>query len=624
MVFLSVAELYTGYRHMLSRSVGDANTVVIFVAPDCDALCAMRILMSLLKSDFIPMEVEPVAGFSDMEAARDRLVEGRPDVRSVFMINCGNVVDLAEFFDGCNSAMFYVVDHHRPFDLNNVYLSKNVVLFDDGYPHDDIPTQENLELLLREGDAEGDDDDEGEEDDEAEGDDMGDDGDLMSKQASADGSEGEGGDEGDDEGNSRRDRDSQDERLSKRQKIKAHQQQSPELRARIRRAQRVINKYYGGASHGSSSASLMYLMATQLGKASNELLWLAIVGLTDMYFHERISSERYEAETVQFRLQVKDRNEDDARIDWAGTLERADDHIACISDFRFSQLRHWSLYESMYYSPFVAARLGIWKDHGRRKLETFLATMGIPLIHAQQNYSSMRTSFKEVLRDQLSEYADSFGLYDLSFPSFSRRVGYAEEVSASDVVHSICALLESQTGDDAKGHDWRDSFWRASSALLSNHVEELKRGLELSIEVQKAIINQGTAMLEKKALVNTGAFRYAYLTEGSRHFFDNSLALIRLAHFLVDIQRQTAKQLKPFVLASLNQANNTYLIVGVCGTEEFGTVIRNDFGKYFRIAATNSRAQVEHDSFDTCSIVVDKNDMPLFMDRLHQELTYAV
>ncbi|CAM9761204.1 unnamed protein product, partial [Laminaria digitata] len=46
-----------------------------------------------------------------------------------------------------------------------------------------------------------------------------------------------------------------------------------------------IRQYYNGASHGSASAVQLFAMAMQLNKDTNDLLWLAIVGLTDQYIH---------------------------------------------------------------------------------------------------------------------------------------------------------------------------------------------------------------------------------------------------------------------------------------------------------------------------------------------------
>jgi cell division control protein 45 len=36
------------------------------------------------------------------------------------------------------------------------------------------------------------------------------------------------------------------------------------------------------------------------------------------------------------------------------------------NDFRFMLLRHWNLYESMYYSNYVAAKFGVWWETGKK------------------------------------------------------------------------------------------------------------------------------------------------------------------------------------------------------------------------------------------------------------------
>lgn len=57
--------------------------------------------------------------------------------------------------------------------------------------------------------------------------------------------------------------------------------------------------------------------------------------------------------------------------------------------FRFMLMRHWTLYDSMYYSNYLAPRLGIWNESGRKELHRFIALMGIPLDEAQQKYKYM-------------------------------------------------------------------------------------------------------------------------------------------------------------------------------------------------------------------------------------------
>ena len=50
-----------------------------------------------------------------------------------------------------------------------------------------------------------------------------------------------------------------------------------------------------------------------------------------------------------------------------------------VEDFRFALMRHWSLYDAMLHSTYVAVRLQTWTDHGRRRLQELLARMGFLL-----------------------------------------------------------------------------------------------------------------------------------------------------------------------------------------------------------------------------------------------------
>jgi cell division control protein 45 len=72
------------------------------------------------------------------------------------------------------------------------------------------------------------------------------------------------------------------------------------------------------------------------------------------------------------------------RDDVSGTQEvvlDSDTTIKYVDDYRFMLYRHWTLYDSMYHSPYVATRLGIWKETGRKKLQTMLARLGFAFIY---------------------------------------------------------------------------------------------------------------------------------------------------------------------------------------------------------------------------------------------------
>jgi len=52
-----------------------ACTVLVFVAPNCDAMCACRILSYMLRADAISYKIKPVAGYGDIAAANEELIK---------------------------------------------------------------------------------------------------------------------------------------------------------------------------------------------------------------------------------------------------------------------------------------------------------------------------------------------------------------------------------------------------------------------------------------------------------------------------------------------------------------------------------------------------------------------
>ena len=108
---------------------GGACTVLILVAPDCDAVCACHILTRLLRDDNIPFKVTPVSGYGDVAAATSDASDEYSETRSVIMLNCGGTVNLEQVF-GASAATVFVVDSHRPLHLRNVHSGGKVVVLD--------------------------------------------------------------------------------------------------------------------------------------------------------------------------------------------------------------------------------------------------------------------------------------------------------------------------------------------------------------------------------------------------------------------------------------------------------------------------------------------------------------
>ncbi|TKA34226.1 hypothetical protein B0A50_00206 [Salinomyces thailandicus] len=127
------------YTRLIATSTPTQPPLLILTALTVDALCAVRILTALLKRDFLPHTLVPVAGYADLQAAGERLV--RPLRRGtggeggrVICIGCGGGVDLGELLLGLeedgeeeegeergHGVEVWVVDARRPWNLENVF-----------------------------------------------------------------------------------------------------------------------------------------------------------------------------------------------------------------------------------------------------------------------------------------------------------------------------------------------------------------------------------------------------------------------------------------------------------------------------------------------------------------------
>lgn len=265
------------------------------------------------------------------------------------------------------------------------------------------------------------------------------------------------------------------------------------LRRRLLRLRRkyeaVLGNYYDlGNSYAEPVSSLMYSLASELGREDNDLLWLAIIGVgsLDLYGRSMIGvgithtaddggsgptgwgGERVERIRQVLRDEVRRLNpptlsETGHEINRGGaeawdvipTHARSptDTSIRLSPEPRFLLIRHWSLYDSMLHSPYLSARLHVWSDAGKKRLHKLLAKMGVSLTQCKQHYTHMDMDLKRGLRARLLKYAPVYGLDGLVPPEtsltrgregwgFVRNWGFKACLSATDVGVIIGAILE--------------------------------------------------------------------------------------------------------------------------------------------------------------------------------------
>ncbi|KAI9882364.1 MAG: hypothetical protein M1823_005887 [Watsoniomyces obsoletus] len=549
------------YLHLLRTHHPLSPPVLLLVALEPDSLCACRILTTLLKRDYIPHKIQPIAGYGDLASAGEGMV--RPMRTSeggnggvVVCLGVGGLVDLGavlgiESEEGdLGGVEVWVVDARRPWNLGNVFGGMShldeqqsrrrgvdrgrieqsyhpgqggIIVFDDGDIDEELGAEREAYCALAQmPDVDDDGEDSDDEDDESIND-----GRTRRKRKSCSDAGEEDSEEEDIQRPQRRRRTddsfvfapsrsrSASPRILDSNTTSPPADPSPRaLRRRLRRLRRkhqdVLHKYYElGNSYSEPVSSLMYSLASELGREDNDLLWLSIIGVgsLDLYGRSMIGvgithtaddsglvagpgwgGERIERIRQILRDEVRRLNP--PTLSEAGPMNRlgeggmdaiptharspTDTAIRLSPEPHFLLIRHWSLYDSMLHSPYLSARLHIWSDAGRKRLHKLLAKMGVSLTQCKQSYTHMDMDLKRGLRARLRKYAPVYGLDGLVPPEasaargregwgFVRNWGFKACLSSADVGVIIGAILEVGKGvvmssgqermDRARGED---------------------------------------------------------------------------------------------------------------------------------------------------------------------------
>lgn len=419
-------------------------------------------------------------------------------------------------------------------------------------------------------------------------------------------------------------------------------QTAKQLRKRLRKLRQehetVLAQYNSlGTSYSEPVSTLTYSLATDLGREDNDILWLAIIGATSLELSghtsaglgtsvSRTTTRPYDqhrswrmtrsAQThLLLRDEVKRLNPPPAdrsptiSPSAGGTNSPSDTSIRLSPDPRFLLLRHWSLYDSMLHSPYLAARLHVWNESGVKRLHKMLAKMGVSLSQCKQTYTHMDMELKKILRERLLKYAGVYGLDDMvptgvgraSYEqegwSFIRSWGWKAQLSAVDVGVILGAILDVGTSNAAitstpsstyagssqstnameeipdRSETLIPRFFAAYDALAPNHPTHLLASIPAAQHLLRSILRTGSSLLVKHQIRHLRAFRMGVVKEGpDLALFANSPgALVKLALWLGEAVAVSERDKKgsepptPLVLAALDEARGTYVVVGTGG-----------------------------------------------------------
>jgi cell division control protein 45 len=409
----------------------------------------------------------------------------------------------------------------------------------------------------------------------------------------------------------------------------------------------VLDGYFQlGTSYSEPISSLMYSLASDLGREDNDLLWLTIVGVSSLelsgqtssgvststssnhnkmspFHHQSWRMTRSSRLYALLRDEVRRLNLPPSRDSTASSS--SDTSIRLTPDPRFILLRHWSLYDSMLHSPYLASRLHLWNETGIKRLHKLLAKMGVSLSQCKQSYTHMDISLKKNLRENLLKYAAIYGLDDLvpegtgSGPTshegwgFLRSWGWKAQLSAIDVGVVVGAILEvghtrgpasdqtttsassesrnaegeTETPTTAAGTIPEDRstsllprFYAAYDALAPTHPAKLIEAIPLAQHLLRAILRTGSSLLAKHQIRHLRAFRMGVVKDGPdlSLFASSPAALVKLALWVGEAVAVSQREKKggggggggesnatPLVLAALDELRGTYIVVGTGG-----------------------------------------------------------
>nr|AAC67521.1 Cdc45 [Homo sapiens]6XTX_E Chain E, Cell division control protein 45 homolog [Homo sapiens]6XTY_E Chain E, Cell division control protein 45 homolog [Homo sapiens] len=549
--------------------VVQSQRVLLFVASDVDALCACKILQALFQCDHVQYTLVPVSGWQELETA---FLEHKEQFHYFILINCGANVDLLDILQPDEDTIFFVCDTHRPVNVVNVYNDTQIKLLIKQDDDLEVPAYEDI---FRDE----------EEDEEHSGND-------------SDGSE------------------PSEKRTRLEEEIVEQTMRRRQRREWEARRRDILFDYEQYEYHGTSSAMVMFELAWMLSKDLNDMLWWAIVGLTDQWVQDKITQMKYVTDVGVLQRHVSrhnHRNEDEEN-----TLSVDCTRISFEYDLRLVLYQHWSLHDSLCNTSYTAARFKLWSVHGQKRLQEFLADMGLPLKQVKQKFQAMDISLKENLREMIEQSANKFGMKDMRVQTFSIHFGFKHKFLASDVVFATMSLMESPEKDGSG----TDHFIQALDSLSRSNLDKLYHGLELAKKQLRATQQTIASCLCTNLVISQGPFLYCSLMEGTPDVMlfsrPASLSLLSkhlLKSFVCSTKNRRCKLLPLVMAAPLSMEHGTVTVVGI-PPETDSSDRKNFFGRAFEKAAESTSSRMLHNHFDLSVIELKAEDRSKFLDAL--------
>ncbi|GIY16649.1 cell division control protein 45 homolog [Caerostris extrusa] len=527
------------------------NRVLLLAGCDVDAICATKILQYLFQCDNILYTLIPVYGKQSLEEA---FIRHKDQTKCVVMLNCGCKIDIVETLDPPEDMVFFIADSHRPINVYNIYSESQIRLLMNLEDCEGIPAYNDI---FRDTDSD---------DDEEEG-------------------------------------TSSDEVIMKRR----------EKRLWEENRNKIMFDYSQISYHGEPASLLMFDLAWKMSRDNNDLLWWAIIGLTEQLVMDKIEQDKYIISASNMQSHVARLN----RVDTSSSNTASSMKVTFDKELNLALYRHWSLYDSIMNSRYTACKFKLWSFKGQKRMLEFLAEIGLPLFQCKQKFSAMDMEYRNNVSTWMEDLSDKYKLDKIIYGAFISQCGFKGKFSASDVVLAINALLESID----KEKTITDKFLDALYALSKGEVNAIKKGIDLAKLRLVAIFRQVQVFIDMKQIINPGPFMYAIVpnTTHDSKYFSLPGCLSMLAHFTLEAhvnntRNRRVTSLPLLLFAPDDSDSNRCIAIGIPPISAQSP--KNFFAKAFEQAAEQSRINISQDLFVESVIYIHKNDQAKFLSAL--------
>ncbi|KAI1297172.1 Cell division control protein 45 -like protein [Halotydeus destructor] len=535
------------------------DKVLLLVAYDVDAVCALRIIQFLFEIDNVQYTIVPVNTIEDLQVT---YLTHKSNFKNIVLINFGASFDVVEELELDEGMNVFIADSHRPINLYNIYRDDQVYLLMK--PDDNEPVPPYEDVIPDEEDE----------------------------------------DDSDDEGRGYSLAELERRRNKREKKLKW-----------ATKASELIGKYSRFSYFGDSVAVTFFKLAWKMSKDSNEILWLAIVGVYDQYVNNKLDGTTYEAycSFLQSHVTRLSHMREErvggalSEIEVEGENVTPRSHTVAIShvqDLQLNLFRNWSLFESMRHTAAICCKFKIWNTRGEKRLLEFFAELGVPLTQGKQRYSSMELDFRKNVQVWMEALSEKYDLPELSGDGFLATKGFSAKYSACDTALAIRALLESNDKEKTA----KEKFFDAVDGLCWSNTDQLEKGFELAKSQLTAILKQVEHILDMNNVGKAGLFFYTIIKESApdAKVFSYPGSLLALARFLLKafVAKTKFKKANCFPLIVITpDINNpgTGFIAGIPPLAENSP--RNFFGEAFKQLA--ERRELSFDivpEFYDCSV----------------------